>query len=149
VAGRAVLDLASGSGLTAIAAALAGAARVRAVEIDPTAVAAIELNAVANDVPVEAVLGDVLDEEAGAFDLVLAGDVFYSKVMADRVLTFLRRAARGGAGVLVGDPGRAYFPGDYFAQAQVYDVPVRFELESARVKPTTVWRINPRGATTR
>jgi predicted nicotinamide N-methyase len=148
VAGRAVLDLASGSGLTAIAAARAGAVSVRAVEIDPTAVAAIGLNAAANEVPVEPVLGDVLDDDAGPFELVLAGDVFYSKVMADRVLTYLRRAARAGADVLVGDPGRAYFPADYFTQVHAYDVPVRFELESTRVKPTTVWRINPRGAAT-
>jgi predicted nicotinamide N-methyase len=145
VAGRTVLDLASGSGLTAIAAARAGAASVRAVEIDPTAIAAIELNAHANGVSVDGFLGDVLDTDAGA-DLVLAGDVFYSKVMADRVLTFLRRAARGGADVLVGDPGRAYFPNDYFGQIHAYDVPVRFELESALIKPTTVWRLNPRGA---
>ena len=94
-------------------------------------------------------LGDVLDEDLGPFDLVLAGDVFYSKLMADRMLTFLRRAARGDAGVLVGDPGRAYFPDAYFGQLQRYEVPVRFELESARVKPTTVWRINPRGAASR
>lgn len=148
VAGRRVLDLASGSGLTAIAAARAGAASVRAVEIDPTAIAAIGLNADANRVTVRSHLGDVLDDEAGA-DLVLAGDVFYSKVMADRVLTFLRRAARAGADVLVGDPGRAYFPTEYFTQVRAYEVPVRFELESALIKPTTVWRLNPRGAATR
>src|SRR3954447_12781230 len=45
VAGRNVLDIASGSGLVAIAAALAGAATVTANDIDPYAQAAIELNA--------------------------------------------------------------------------------------------------------
>ena len=52
VAGRGVLDLGSGSGLVAIAAAMAGAATVLASEIDPLAVAAIGLNARANAVPV-------------------------------------------------------------------------------------------------
>ena len=148
-AGRAVLDLASGTGLTAIAAARAGASSVRAVEIDPIAGAAIGLNASINGVAVDVTLDDVLDcglDDLGGADLVLAGDVFYSQAMSARMLTFLRRAARAGADVLVGDPRRAYFPGDYFSPVAEYKVPVRFELESARVKPTHVWRINAGGA---
>src|SRR5260370_42267318 len=50
VAGRPVLDLGSGSGLTAIAAAMAGASAVPASELDPFAGAAIGLNAAANHV---------------------------------------------------------------------------------------------------
>jgi predicted nicotinamide N-methyase len=149
VAGRSVLDLASGSGLTAIAAARAGAATVRSVEIDPTAAAAIALNADTNGVRVEVTIADVLDQgvaELGGASLVLAADVFYSKEMSGRMLTFLRRAARDGADVLVGDPGRAYFPGDYFTTVNSYNVPVRYELESTLVRTVTVWRINPRGA---
>ncbi len=149
VAGRSVLDLASGSGLTAVAAARAGAATVRAVEVDATASAAIALNAVANEVPLEVTLADVLDQgvsELGGASVVLAGDVFYSKAMAARMLAFLRRAARDGAEVLVGDPGRTYFPGEYFTAICAYEVPVRYELESTLVRTVTVWRINPLGA---
>jgi predicted nicotinamide N-methyase len=154
VAGRAVLDLASGTGLTAVAAALAGAASVCAVEVDPMAAAAIELNAGLNGVRLDITLDDLLDQSIGdpgigEVSMVLAGDVFYSQAMAARVLTFLRRAARDGAGVLVGDPGRAYFSPEYFTAVGSYDVPVRFELESVRVKATTVWRINPLGAAAR
>ncbi len=50
VAGRAVLDVASGSGLVAIAAAKAGARSVQAGDIDDNALAAIALNAAANGV---------------------------------------------------------------------------------------------------
>jgi predicted nicotinamide N-methyase len=156
VAGRPVLDLAAGSGLVAIAAARAGAAPVRAVDIDPLGGAAIALNAQANAVEVGVTIDDVLDravpdildvgEDRGPAPLVVAGDVFYSKVMADRVLTFLRRAARDGCDVLVGDPGRAYFPRDYFTAVRTADVPVSRELESTDVRSVTVWRINPRGA---
>ena len=140
-AGRRVLDLASGSGLVAIAAARTGAAAVRAVEVDPLAVAAITLNAEANGVRVDAELADVLDGDAGDAELVLAGDVFYSAAMANRVLRFLLRAARSGAQVLVGDPGRAFLPRDRFDELAGYDVPVSEALESVRVKRTTVWRL--------
>jgi len=145
VAGRRVLDLAAGSGLVAIAAARAGADRVRAVEVDGRAVAAVELNAAANGVPVEAVLGDILDSDAGDAEVVLAGDVFYSEAMANRMLRFLLRAARGEhlPRVLVGDPDRAFLPRGRFRELAVHQVPVPMALESVRVKRTTVWELDP------
>ncbi|MFD6752124.1 class I SAM-dependent methyltransferase [Micromonospora gifhornensis] len=140
-AGRRVLDLASGSGLVAIAAARVGAAAVRAVEIDPLAVAAITLNAEANGVRVDAELADILDGDSGDAEVIFAGDVFYSAAMTNRVLRFLLRAARGGAQVFVGDPGRAFLPRDRFDELASYDVPVSEALESVRVKRTTVWQL--------
>jgi predicted nicotinamide N-methyase len=144
VAARTVFDLASGSGLVAIAAARAGAASVIANEIDPMAIAAVQANAAANDVTVTAELGDRLGGDAGNADIVFAGDVFYSRAMTERVLPFLERAAARGATVLVGDPGRAYLPRERFESVAVYEVPVTRALESADVKPTTVWRPNLR-----
>jgi predicted nicotinamide N-methyase len=141
VAGRRVLDLASGSGLVAIAAAKAGAAHVRAVDVDPFALAAVGLNAQANKVLVATTLGDILDDDAGDAQVVLAGDVFYSQAMSDRVLRFLLRAARGGAGVLVGDPDRAFLPRPRLRMLATYDVPVPPALESVRVKRTTIWEL--------
>jgi predicted nicotinamide N-methyase len=140
VRGRTVLDLAAGSGLVAIAAAQAGAASVRAVEIDPLAVAAISLNASVNGVTLDTDLADILDSSVSV-DVVLAGDVFYSKAMADRMLGFLRRAARMGARVLVGDPERAFLPRSLFHAVFTVDVPVTQALESADVKRTTVWEL--------
>ena len=141
VAGRRVLDLAAGSGLVAIAAAKAGAAGVRAVEIDPRAVAAIALNAADNGAAVTAELADILDGDAGGADVVLAGDVFYSKPMTDRMTRFLVRAARAGSLVLVGDPGRAFLPRERFRAVATYDVPVPPALETVSVKHTTVWEL--------
>jgi predicted nicotinamide N-methyase len=143
VAGRRALDLASGSGLVAIAAALAGAVGVRAVEIDRLAVAAIELNATTNGVAdrVGAELADLLDGDAGDAEVVLAGDVFYSKAMADRVFRFLRRAANTGALVLVGDPERAFVPRERMTALTTMDVPVTEALESMTVKATTIFQI--------
>jgi predicted nicotinamide N-methyase len=141
VRGRTVFDLAAGSGLVAIAAARAGAAAVTANEIDGYAEAAIAINAAANGATVTTVLGDVLDGPPPAADVVLAGDVFYSRPMTERVLPFLRRARAGGARVLVGDPGRAYLPHDSFQAVATYPVPVPYDLESTEVKPTTVWTL--------
>jgi predicted nicotinamide N-methyase len=141
VRGRMVLDLATGSGLVAIAAARAGAARVTATDIDGLALAAFNLNAEANGVQPAGVLKDVLDGEAYPAEVVLAGDVFYEKSMADRVLGFLIRAQSSGAVVLVGDPNRAYLPRPSFELLATYRVDVTPALEDSLVKPTTVWRL--------
>lgn len=111
VAGRRVLDVASGSGLVAIAAAVAGAAAVTANDIDPYALAAIALNARANAVDVDVCPGDLLAGDGGDAEVVLAGDVFYSAELARRMLRFVERVADRGAQVLVGDPGRNHLPG--------------------------------------
>ncbi|MCO1597747.1 50S ribosomal protein L11 methyltransferase [Micromonospora sp. RHAY321] len=123
VAGRRVLDLAAGSGLVAIAAALAGAAEVVANDIDPYAVAAVTVNARANGVAVDATGSDLLDTGDAEADVVLAGDVFYSRALADRMLPFLQRAAAGGAEVLVGDPDRGHLPADRLTVLADYPVP--------------------------
>jgi predicted nicotinamide N-methyase len=141
VSGRSVLDLATGSGLVAIAAARAGAHPVTANDIDPLSLVATAANASANAVDVRIVEGDLLDTQAQEYAVVLAGDVFYSREMAVRVLPFLRRAASRGALVLVGDPGRAYLPTDAMIKRISYDVPVSEALESVPVRHTTVWQV--------
>ncbi|MFG1652699.1 class I SAM-dependent methyltransferase [Micromonospora sp. NPDC049275] len=122
-AGRRVIDLAAGSGLVAIAAALAGATHVVANDIDSYAVAAITLNARANRVAVDVSGDDLLDNVGVDADLVVAGDVFYSRPMAERMLPFLRRAVASGAEVLVGDPGRGHLPADGLRVLADYPVP--------------------------
>jgi predicted nicotinamide N-methyase len=138
VAGRRVLDLASGSGLAAIAARLAGAAEVIANDVDPYALAAITLNARANGVAVTGAYGDLLDGEGDRCQLVLAGDVFYNRQLAERMLTFLERVAARGAGVLVGDPGRAYLPSDRLEIVASYRVPTIEAFADAEIKQVEV-----------
>ncbi|GLY94912.1 50S ribosomal protein L11 methyltransferase [Actinoplanes sp. NBRC 103695] len=140
VAGRTVLDLATGSGLVAVAAARAGAARVVANDIDPLSLAATAANATANQVRVELAEGDLLDTD-DAYDVILAGDVCYSRDMVARVLPFLRRAAARGSLVLLGDPGRAYLPAGLTERA-AWDIPVAESLESVPVRHTKVWEIS-------
>lgn len=146
VAERSVLDLATGSGLVAVAAARAGARSVTANDIDPLSLAATEANAAANAVRVDTVEGDLLDTREGYVEagVVLAGDVCYSRDMAARVLPFLRWAAGRGALVLVGDPGRAYLPTTGLTRRAAYEVPVLPALESVAVRQTTVWQVTNR-----
>jgi predicted nicotinamide N-methyase len=138
VAGRSVLDLGSGSGLVAVAAALAGARQVVASEIDPFGHAAIAVNAEVNGIARVVVVGDVLGEEPPAVDVVLAGDVCYDREMTERVLPFLDRARARGCEVYVGDPGRPYLPHDRLEGVAVYEIP---ETEGPGLRRTTVWRL--------
>jgi len=135
-----VLDLATGSGLVAVAAAVAGATPVTANDIDPYSLAAATANAAANDVRITTVEADILDTDPPA-SVILAGDVFYSREMAGRVLPFLRRAAGRGCLVLVGDPGRAYLPAGLIEHA-TYAVPVIESLEGVKVRETTIWQVS-------
>jgi predicted nicotinamide N-methyase len=116
VAGRRVLDVGCGSGLVAIAAAKAGAARVTANDIDPYALGAVALNARANGVSVVVDEGDLLDGDGGDAEVILAGDAFYAPELAGRMLGFLRRAAARGARILVGDPDRGHMPEGWLVQ---------------------------------
>lgn len=141
VAGRRVLDVASGSGLVAIAAAQAGAASVVAGDIDPHAVAAITINAAANGVTIEARAFDLAADGLGDAEVVLAGDVFYQRQLAELSLRFLQAAARAGAEVLVADPGRAFVPADALTALARYEVPVLTAIEDAPVKSVTVYRL--------
>ena len=146
VANLRVLDLAAGSGLVAIAAALAGAAPVVAADIDAFTDPAIALNAAANDVYIEVVTDDLLDRPASRaprYDVILVGDLFYERDTAARALAFLDRHAATGARVLVGDPGRTYLPKDRLKRLAEYSVPVTRELEDLDIKRTTVWALNP------
>lgn len=139
VAGKRVLDFASGSGLVAIAAKLAGAGSVVAADIDPWAETAIRLNAEANGVAIE-FSGRNLIGETLETDVVLAGDVFYDSGFAAALIPWFDRLAGEGVEVLVGDPGRSYLPKERLTALASYRVPVTRALEDSEIKNTTVWR---------
>ncbi|MET0272498.1 MAG: methyltransferase [Phenylobacterium sp.] len=142
VAGKRVVDFASGSGIVGIAAMKAGAAEVLCADIDPYCEAALSLNAAANGVACAYTATDLLDAPPPAWaDVILAGDICYEKPLAERVMAWLATAKAQGAMVLIGDPGRSYFPRTGLTKLAEYQVPTTRELEDFEVKKTAVWAL--------
>ena len=139
VAARTVLDLASGSGLCAIAALRAGAAAVTAADIDPFAIAAIALNAKAARQRIATLGRDLLDDEPPEVDVIIAGDIAYEGAFAERAFAWLRIARSRGVDVLVGDPGRRYLPADQLVELASYEVRTTTELEDLDRKRAWVY----------
>jgi predicted nicotinamide N-methyase len=142
VTGKTVADFGTGSGLAAIAAAKAGAARALAADIDLYAVEAARLNAAANAVAVEVSDDDWLGVMP-ACDVLTAGDMCFEKALSAAVFAMLRAQADKGVTVLLGDPGRAYLPKEGLAELAVYEVATSRDLEDAEVRRTRVFRVLP------
>jgi len=138
VAGRAVLDVASGSGLVAIAAAKAGARSVLAADIDDNALTAIALNAAANAVP--AVTPGQVDLAADAADCAGCADGADCAGCGDGA----------GCGDLAGRADPAGCPGgagvvlaaDVFYQRDLATMALRF-LRAARQRGADVLAADP------
>ena len=143
VAGREVLDIGSGSGIVAIAAAKAGASRVVAAEIDHFAAAAIALNTALNSVTVRIETRDLLDRAAAGWGVALAGDICYEEPMSSRAMTLLRRIAARGRLALLGDPGRSYLPRSGLVERARYTVSTSRELEDRDEREGVVWQVLP------
>ena len=140
VRGKRVLDFAAGSGVVGIAAAKAGAKRITATELDRLALAAIDLNARANGVEIDAIDRDVTTHDAED-DVILAGDVCYERAMAEAVWPWLQAQARRGIAVILADPGRAYAPASGLVELARYRVPTSLELEDRTERETVVYRV--------
>ena len=140
VAGKHVLDVGAGSGRVAIAAAMAGASRVEAVDLDPVAAAAIEVNAAANGVAVTAWAGDASLIDPGPFDVILTGDVCYARQEAHALTQWFKTAVLLGHTVLMGDPNRRFLPKRDLAKLADYVVPTPRDLEANDETPASVWR---------
>ncbi len=141
VRGKHVVDLASGSGLVAIAAMKAGAQAALAADIDKIAAAAISLNAIHNQVEIAATTDDLLENVVEHVDVILVGDLFYEKSIASRCYNWLLTARKCGVHVFIGDPSRSYLPKDKLVKIAEYDVPVTRDLEDTEIKRTAVWRL--------
>jgi predicted nicotinamide N-methyase len=144
VAGRRVLDLASGSGLCAVAAMKADAAAVTAVDIDPFACAAVVINARASGQRLNVLCGDILDDEPPRdVDVILAGDCWYEERFATRATAWLQRAVERGIEVRIGDPHRRYAPLDRLHRLATYDVRTTTDLEDLARTQASVYELKP------
>jgi predicted nicotinamide N-methyase len=140
VRGKRVLDFGAGSGLVGIAAMTAGARDVLCADTDRFAVAAIALNAAANGVALSATAEDVIGRR-GAWDVILVGDMCYERPLAERILAWLKDRVADGVTVLIGDPGRSYFPKSGVETLETYRVATTRELEDREIRETGVYRL--------
>jgi predicted nicotinamide N-methyase len=138
VAGKRVLDFGSGSGIVALAAAKAGAAHVLAADIDKFAIAAIAANADANGLAVSTTSDDIIGSTE-QFGVILVGDMCYERPLAERLIAWLNSST---AEILIGDPGRSYFPKDGLSRLALYSVATTREIEDREIRETGVWRLN-------
>ena len=141
VSGKRVLDIACGSGLVGIAAAMAGAAHVRCNDIDPYCGAAVALNARLNSVDLAFTGADLLPDPPPEVDVILAGDICYEKAMTAAMLTYFRRASAQGIAVYIGDPHRSYFPTSGLERVALYDIATNADIEDTAIKPASVWKL--------
>lgn len=141
VRGKTVIDFATGSGIVAVAAMKAGAKSVLAADIDVFCEAAVGLNAAANGVEIAFTDENLLDAPPPPADVLLAGDICYEGPMAQAVMAWLAQGRAAGASVLIGDPGRTYFPKDGLEKLAEYQVPTTRELEDLAIKRTSVWTL--------
>jgi predicted nicotinamide N-methyase len=137
VAGRRVLDVGSGSGVVSIAAGRAGASAVFAIDVDPYAVAATELNTRRNGITATCLLGDVATTSLPEVDVLLVGDVFYDYGLAERMTAFLDHCLAEGLEVLVGDPLREFLPLERLQRLATYQMK---DFGSTTVGPVGVFR---------
>jgi predicted nicotinamide N-methyase len=141
VAGKRVIDFASGSGIVGIAAMKSGAGHVLAADIDPFCGAALAVNSELNGVRLDYTDHNLLDAPPPDVDVILAGDICYEKPLADQVMNWLAAAHVRGARILIGDPGRSYFPRVGLEKLAEYEVQTTRELEDREVKKTAVWTL--------
>lgn len=140
VAGKRVLDLAAGSGLVGIAAKKAGAASVTCADIDPFCEQAIGLNAALNQVEVDVIVTNLIGEPVD-YDVILVGDLFYEREIAEPLYMWLKTLHQRGIMVLIGDPGRTYLPQKGLRMLADYQIEVSRALEDSDVKRTRVWTL--------
>ena len=138
-AGKRVLDFAAGSGLVGVAAMKAGAASCLCADIDPFCQAAVAANAASNGVTLDFESRDMLSAPPPEVDVICAGDICYEKPMTEAVLAWLGEARGRGVRVLIGDPGRTYFPRQGLEFLAEYRVPTTRELEDQEIKRSSVW----------
>ncbi|CAG9568759.1 unnamed protein product [Danaus chrysippus] len=142
---RRVLDVGSGCGATAIAAALRGTKRVLANDIDPVAVMAIKMNAELNNVEVQTDTNNYIGTNCEEFDTILIGDMFYDEDFGNMLFTWLRELASKDKMILVGDPGRHGLTKKRLSQMTLlaqYKMSAENCEENNGFTHTSLWRIN-------
>ncbi|MBD3314603.1 MAG: methyltransferase domain-containing protein [Chitinivibrionales bacterium] len=144
VAGKTVLEVGCGGGAAALAAAMAGAAKVIANDVDPIATRIAEHNAQANGIHLDFSNRDFTCGEIPAgVDVVLVADLFYERTVSHRLLRALRAARQRGVRVLVADGQRPFAPVPTGEPLWVRKAPTDRELEGVAERTVRIFEYNP------
>jgi predicted nicotinamide N-methyase len=65
--------------------------------------------------------------------------MYYERPLAERLMAWLTKSR---AMILLGDPGRSYFPKTGLTRLAIYSVPTTRELEDREIRETGVWRLD-------
>jgi predicted nicotinamide N-methyase len=63
----------------------------------------------------------------------------YERPLAERLMAWLKETQ---ADILMGDPGRTYFPKTGLTHLASYNVPTTRELEDRELRETGIWRLD-------
>ena len=140
VEGKHIVDIGSGGGIVSIAAAMAGAEHILALDIDPMAEMVCRMNAELNGVSaiIATETADAITYDLSRFDLILVGDVCYTLGESQELAEHVRAEA---APVLFGDPGRQFMPRADLEHLAACSVPTSKEIEADDISEASVWRM--------
>ncbi|MFP4014816.1 MAG: class I SAM-dependent methyltransferase [Chitinispirillaceae bacterium] len=142
VTGRRVLDLGCGSGIPAVASALAGASHVQANDIDPLALELASMNADLNGVSVEFSCCNLLESSRiPRADVILVADLFYNRSQSENLFSYLKSARSRGIEVLIADGNRPFAPGKGVELLEKLSVKVNRELEGVPDREVRILRM--------
>ena len=143
VRGRRVLDFGTGGGVSALAAAHAGAAMVTANDIDEWALLVASIAADRQGLRLATLADDVCEAPAMAddYDVILCADLAYERKEAPRQRAVLERGRGNDALVLVADAGRKYFDDTGMELMAEYGVEVPMDLEGVGRRVARVYRL--------
>lgn len=139
---KTVLDFGCGSGIVSIAAALHGASRVVANDIDPVALYIAQKNFSANGVEVETEPADLLSHPPkSCFDLIFVVDMFYERSTSDLLLNFLNSQIKMGAEVIIADGNRPFAPQNRTTTILKENIAVDRELEGVSDRTVRIMKL--------
>ncbi len=138
-----VLDVGTGSGVVAMAAKMAGADYVVGADMDPFALTMAREHSRRNGLECAWELLDVFSSSlTDRYDVIFAGDVFYTERLAQRVTPWIKAAADVSL-CIISDPGRPALPRDELHLITSYTTIVSHLTESAEEMTVGIYSVNP------
>ncbi|XP_014275666.1 electron transfer flavoprotein beta subunit lysine methyltransferase [Halyomorpha halys] len=143
--GKNVIDIGSGSGACAIAAACCEDVTVIANDIDPVACEVISMNSRLNNVKIHLNNENLLlSSGLTKVDIILIGDLFYDSEFGEVLFQWLLKCRKNYIKILIGDPGRYVLDNTKKKQLSLvkeYSLSENIILENCGFSSAYVWQM--------